>query len=347
MRGMQSRTSRGTPPAPEEPGKRMFRTVVLFSIGVIAVMIIASAITFFLTIEGEEQTLVPDVRGMELASAMIDLQQKGLVGEVLLRVSANPADKGTVLGQEPNPGTLVKVGRAIELRVSKGPIIDEVESYVGMQLSELRLQIQSMSTIYGALLEIEEPVMEVYDEAPRGTILEQSPEAGTKITELTRLQLVVSRGPQGGLITIPDYTGLGFYEALRTYAEMDAPFIFYSRVAEADEDAGVVVSQSPDAGADVEEGTLVQFTITTPEIDEENEDNLVFGIHQRQLPDYPTPIMLFIEVESPTGETRELASMNHPGGIIAIPYLEPAGSKIIVSSSLRTLFTYEIQEPEE
>ena len=305
-------------------------------------MIVAAIIAFVLTIEGEEQTLVPDVRQMDLANAMIELQQKGLVGEVQLRVSANPADKGTVLNQAPTPGSLVKVGRSVELRVSKGPIIDEVEYYVGMRVSELRLQLESMSTIYGALITIKEPVLEVYDDSPAGTILEQKPIAGTRISDQTDLELVVSRGPQGALITIPDYIGLGFYEALQAYSELNAPFVFYSRPREGDEEEpGVVVAQSPASLSDVEEGTLTTFEITEPE---ELEEDWIFGILQQNLRDYPVSIDLIIEIEDPSGEVRELVSMKHPGGVISIPYLEPAGSEIVVSSSLRELLRYTIRE---
>jgi eukaryotic-like serine/threonine-protein kinase len=331
-------------PAPDDQGKRFFRLVLLFSAAIIAVMIIASVVAFVLTIEGEEQTLVPDILGMDLSNAMIELQQKGLTAKVQLRISANPADKGSVLNQEPGAGTLVKVGRSIDLRVSKGPIIDEVDNYVGMQLSELRLQIQSISTIFGPLLVIADPVNEIYDDAPAGTILEQKPEPGTKITDLTDLALIVSRGPHIGLVKIPDYLGLRFYDALISYSELDAPFIFYSRQAEGDEEYGVIVSQQPAPDADVDEGTLVQFMITEPE---EVEEEWMFGIYQEVMRDYPTHITLIIEIARPGEDPVELLTMKHPGGLISIPYLEPIGTEIIISSSLRELFRYEIRAPVE
>ncbi len=326
----------------DEPGVRYFKLVLFFSIGIIAIMIAASLIAFFMTIESEEQTLVPDVRGMDTANAMIELRQKGLFGEVHLRVSANPSDKGTVLVQEPNPGTLVKVGRTVELRVSKGPIIDEVDHYVNMKLSDLKLQLQSMSTIYGALLTIKEPVIEVYDDAPEGTILEQKPEPGTKITGPTELELVISRGPRGALVTVPDYTGLGFYEALSRSADNDSPFVFSSAPAEEDQEPGTVVSQSPAAGSAVEQGTLMNFIVTEPE---DIEEGWAFGIVRRTLPDYPSPINIMIEVVRPDEETRRLASMRYPGGPIAIPYLEPENTQIVVSTPVRGLFTHTVRAP--
>ena len=342
MRGNIPRLSKLLPNSEDDPGRRYFKLTVYLSIGIILIMVISSLIAFFLTIEGEEQTLVPDVGGMELENAMIELQDKGLNGYVQLRVSPNPADKGTVLNQDPGPGSLVKVGRRVELRVSKGPVIDEVENFIGMMLSEVDLRLQSMSTIYGAILKIKEPVMEVYSESPAGTILEQKPPPGKKISRLTELELVVSRGPQGSLVTVDDYIGLPFYEALMVFSQTNAPFVFSHQRAEGEEEPGTIISQSPAAGKDVEPGTLMQFIIATPE---ELPENMAFDILQRILPDYPVPIDLSIEVINPAGDTRLIAAMKHPGGLISIPYLEEVNSRIVVSSSLRELFNATIRKP--
>ena len=332
------------PSVGDDPGRRYFKLTVYLAIGIILVMVISSLIAFFLTIEGEEQTLVPEVRGMKLENAMIELQLKGLTGHVQLRESPNPADKGSVLDQDPDPGALVKVGRKIDLRVSKGPVIDEVGDFREMNLSEVELQLQSLSTIYGAILEIKKPVMEVYHDSTPGTILEQKPAPGTKITQLTELELVVSRGPQGSLVTVEDYVGLPFYDALAVFATTNAPFVFLHQAPGREDEPGTVISQSPAAGTDVEPGTLMQFIIATPD---EIPENTVFDIIEQKLPEYPVPIDLSIEVISPEGEKRLLASMKHPGGIISVPFLEEANSQIIVSSSLRVLFKYTVRMPVE
>ena len=309
-----------------------------------------------MTIRGEEQTLVPNVIGLDLANAMIELQQKSLSARVQLRVSPNPGDKGTVLAQDPSPGTLAKAQRKIALRVSKGPVIDEVENYINMRLDEVELQLQSMSTIYGAILKIKKPVTEIYSDSPAGTILQQNPEPGTKITTLTELELIVSRGPRGAMVTIPDYVGLPIYVALRELASHSGPFVFSGRDAEGEEEPGTVVSQSPQAETDVQEGTLIQLIITTP-VPEEPEEaengqeapepvEKIFGIVQRTLPDYPTPIELTIEVISPFGDRAILARVRHPGGIISVPYWEPENSQIIVSSTVRELFRHLVRAPQ-
>ena len=100
-----------------ESEKRLLRIIALFSLGTLVIAAAAGAIAFVLTLEDTEETMVPDVEGMELANAIIELQDKGLYAEVQLRYSNSLSDKGTVLGQEPTPGSVVKarseeIGRA-------------------------------------------------------------------------------------------------------------------------------------------------------------------------------------------------------------------------------------------
>ena len=88
----------------EDPEKRYFKSVVLLSVGIILLMIAAGLITFFLTIQSEEQTMVPNLDGVELANALIALEDRALYPAIQLRYSQDPAEKGTVVGQEPVAG---------------------------------------------------------------------------------------------------------------------------------------------------------------------------------------------------------------------------------------------------
>ena len=141
--------------------------------------VIAALVAFFMTINSAEQTMVPNLKGKELANALIELQDRGLYPRVQLRYSSNPADKGTILGQEPSPGTMMKSGREVTLQVSRGAVIDRVENYIGWKLTDLELHLQTLSTTYGPLLKLQTPVTSVFDNSPAGTIIQQSPAPGT------------------------------------------------------------------------------------------------------------------------------------------------------------------------
>lgn len=308
---------------------RHFKTIVFLSIGIIALMVVAALVTFFLTIDGAQQTMVPNLVGKNLANAMVELQDRGLYAQVQLRYSSNPADKGTILGQSPNAGTLVKAGRQVVLRVSRGAIIDRVENYVGWKLTDLELHLQTLSTTYGPILQLVTPVTSVYDNAPSGTIIQQKPAPGTALTGLTKLAVVVSLGPKNQSYKVPSLVGQPFTKAMDELAKANIPFAFTDRPATGSEAPGVVVSQSPDPGGNVPSGTLISLVMTDPVNIPQGD---VFGMLQKNLPDYPVAVDLKVEVLSPDGKTETLLSTKSTGGLLTVPYVVPDKSTIVVSS---------------
>lgn len=314
---------------------RHFKSIVFLSVGILALMIVVAVVAFFLTIDSAEQTMVPNLQGKDLANAMIDLQDRGLYARVQLRYSANPSDKGTVLGQDPSAGTLVKAGRQVILRVSRGAIIDRVENYIGWKLSDLELHLQTLSTTYGPLIQLQTPVTSIYDNAAAGTVIQQKPAPGTALTGLTNLSVVVSLGPQSQSFKVPKVTNMSFQEAMSTLAKANIPFVFTDRTARGSEKAGVVISQSPDSGSNVPNGTLITLVMTDPT---KVPNGSVFGLLQKNLPDYPVAVDLKVEADAPDGTKATLLEMKSSGGLLTVPYVVKDGTNIVVYSFDKELF---------
>src|SRR6056297_1088987 len=95
------------------PEKRVIKTVLLVFLGILILMVVASILTFFLTLDSKEETMVPEMVGMELMNAQIMLQERELVPHVQLQYSTELGDRGTVLSQHPNPGYLLKAGQKV------------------------------------------------------------------------------------------------------------------------------------------------------------------------------------------------------------------------------------------
>ncbi|MFP4179788.1 MAG: PASTA domain-containing protein [Spirochaetaceae bacterium] len=325
-----------------ENDKRFLRIVILFSLGTLAVAVIAGLIAFVLTIEKSEDTMVPDVEGMELANAIIELQDKGLYASVQLRYSNKLSDKGTVLGQEPIPGSVLKADSEVQLRVSRGAAIEKLDNFVGWDIGELEAHIRSLESIYGPLLQLKRPYIRVFDESPSGTILEQKPEPGTELSVLTELELVVSKGPEGQVTEVEDYVGMDWRSALSEVISSDSPFVF-TLTSQEDGDPGTVVSQNPSAESEVPKDTIRQLMLKKPE---DIEEDYRFGILERQLPDQPVSIPVTIEAVTPEGDKETIASFSHEGGLLTIPYLQEVGSTLIVLVDEEEKIRLEVQEEE-
>ncbi|MBI9102986.1 MAG: PASTA domain-containing protein [Spirochaetales bacterium] len=328
----------------EDPEKRYFKTIVLLCIGIIFLMAAAGITAFVITIQSDELTMVPNLEGVDLENALISLEERALFASIQLRYSNDPGDKGMVVGQDPVPGTSVKANSRILLKVSKGSPIENLDDFTGWDLDDLEAHLRSMVNIYGPLLSIKRPVVSVYDESPTGTILEQKPEPGTQLSELTALDLVVSRGPFGQTHVVLDYGGMAYPEVITSVVKTNIPFMFTSSPKKRGDVGGTVVSQSPPVDEVVPVGTILQFEIAEP--DEQESGDLVFGILERTLPEYEVPVRLIAEAVSPLGVVKPIFSMRHPGGIVTVPYLEPEDTQIRIIIGDQSPITYTVRADE-
>jgi beta-lactam-binding protein with PASTA domain len=312
--------------------------VIAYGLGaVIVLMVLAGFSAFFLSLKGAEQTLVPDVKGMELAQALEKLQDKELYPRVSLRYTNDPQLRGEIIDQDPAAGSIVKAGRRIQLTVSRGAVVGKVEKFVGLTVDDARIHIQALFAGTTALLAIKDPPVYVYDKAPAGTILEQKPLPDTAITGPTQLELVVSRGPDKVQVAVPELVGLSIDQAsaiiqsesstmFQGAQKTNLVFDFSMRAPGKSERAGIVVAQTPAPGSMIATNSRVSLTLTNPAPAE----GKVAGIFSRDLIVYPYPVKVSLVALSPEGEKTPIFTVNHPGGAFTAPYVAPAGSALML-----------------
>ncbi|GAB6390681.1 MAG: PASTA domain-containing protein/penicillin-binding protein [Treponematales bacterium] len=315
----------------EYAAKRLKPFIIMAAALLILLGLIALAV-FSVSVRGAERAIVPDVRGKDLVSALVELQTKELYPRIQLRYSQVSQDKGLILEQDPNPGAIVKAGRRVRLVVSEGVLLSAVENYTGRNISEVRVDIQTVNTgssgAGGPLLSIKEPYMLEFSEAPAGQILQQWPEPGAAVTGPTTLEFVVSKGPENMLIKVPQFTGLSITEALREIGRSKVDFTFLVRPLNAGERAEVVLSQEPRAGAMIPSTTRVSLTVAAPENLAPGE---VFGLFSYEMPPNPYPLETRLEALLPSGERRLLLATEYSGDVLAVPYRVPEDTALILS----------------
>jgi len=312
---------------------RMF----IFSVAglIIFVGIIAISV-FFYAVHGEEQTMVPDVRGKELTEALLELQIKELYPRLQLRYSQTSRDKGYILEQEPKPGTIVKAGRRIKLVVSQGVIINKVENYISRNIDEVRMDLLTLQAAAGGiqLLSIKEPIMYDYSNESPGIILAQKPEPGADISRPISLEFVVSKGRENQTINVPQLAGLSLSKALEVISGTGINFTFVIKEIGLNESGETVAAQIPKPDTNISVNTPVRVTVTRPEKLASNE---VFDLYKFIIPQNPYPLPVRLEAQLPSGEKIRLFTVNYMGGEFTVPYKLPEGSVLILSMLNREL----------
>jgi len=315
------------------------KLTIITLIGVIVLMVVSGLVAFFLALQGAEQTMVPDVENLELTTALIKLQDKELYPRIALRFSSDPTDRGRILEQRPPAGTIVKAGRRINLTVSRGPAVNQVENYVGQTLDEVKIHLQTIFASSRPLLTVREPPIYQFNKAPAGTILEQKPMPGTEIAGLTELVFVVSQGPKKAQVKVPELLGLSIPEAIQAIEESGIAFSFAMRAPAGRERPGTVVSQMPTAGSVIEPDTPVNIVVSHPA----SEKDMVSGILAETLSVFPYPLKITVMAQYPTGEKVSLLTVHHAGGAFTVPYTVPVNTVLILNVSNRELLRREVR----
>lgn len=316
------------------------RVIILTALTVFLVTAASTLVVFALVLKGSEQVMVPDVQGKDISVALLELQAKELYPRVQLRYSDKMDDKGSILEQNPSPGSIVKAGRRINLVISRGVIIDRIENYVGQNLDEVKMQLQAMFTSMATpLIVITEPPLYRFSEEPAGTILEQKPAPDTPLAGPTKVELVVSRGPEGDRVTVPDITGRSIREMYSIMEKTNLVYDFSLRNPEGSERAGTIVSQMPAGEARINSYSRISTVLAVPVA---NPEGKVYGIFSETLPEYPYPFQIKLSAISPNGERSPLVSVKHPGGNFSVPYLLEEGTVLVLTILNKEVGTREV-----
>lgn len=301
-------------------------------IGTVAVSIVLMFFiawtVFFMTVRAPEQVMVPVLTGDKLEEALIKMQEKELYPKILLRYTDNPDDAGTVLNQDPDPGSIVKAGRRISLTVSRGAVVDHVGDYLFKDYDDVKVDIQTM--FIGSsrpLIVLAEPIYKA-DTSPAGTILGQEPPEGTPISSPVTLKLVVSKG------YIPDeltgaypIMGMNYKQLMEAIPKMKNTYHFNEVESESEPEDFTVVDFD-EINVPVPFYTKLAAWVTFPH---KEIDGKVYGIFKTELPEYPYAVDMTLESTGGDGITTTLVSFKHEGGIVTVPYFVEKGSELTLS----------------
>jgi len=201
--------------------------------------------------EGPGTKPVPDVVGQTRKNAINELQDAGFKVDER-RENSDTVRRNRVISTTPDPATSAELGSTVTIVVSSGPQQIAVPDVTGHTRESARETLEAAGFVVG--------VREQEDEnADPGTVLSQSPSAGTDATKGSTVTITVAKRP--AQVTVPDVAGQGQDEA--TNALIDAglkPNVTTRDVSDEAED-GIVLRQSPRGGGQADRGATVTITV--------------------------------------------------------------------------------------
>lgn len=142
---------------------------------------------------------LPDLLGMPQEQAAQVLRNEGLEPVTFVQHVAG-AEPTAVTSQAPLPGAVVKRGRTVHLGVNSPPADARLPDLLGMRESDALASATDLGIGVGT-------VEYRASERAAGTVIEQSPVGGERLATGGELALVVSRGRDLPLLSVPDLQG--------------------------------------------------------------------------------------------------------------------------------------------
>ena len=203
--------------------------------------------------DASKKVSVPSVIGKTEEEAKTTLNSLGLGYKATYQPS-NTIPEGTVISQGTSSGTKVAKNTTITLSISSGPESSSVTNVVGQD------QVGASSLLESAGFKVS--VKQSYsDSVEQGKVISQSPSGSTTVSPGSTVTITVSQGKETKMVTVPNVVGMNSTDAQNTLTSLG---LNYSIVETKDTNVekGKVISTSPSAGQQVEEGTSVKIYVS-------------------------------------------------------------------------------------
>ncbi len=248
--------------AEEKGGVRRALTIAGAILAVLALAVLLWHAIFSSLFGGSKvqtEFTVPSLLGMTVEQAQEDPRVKGIfeIEQIGQRASAEYA-AGEILEQSPEDGKVVKGNRVISVFVSTGIKSEQMPNLVNKEYRSATIQLKNLDLD----LVISEPIEEYSDSITAGYIIRTIPEYGETLQEGDSITLVVSKGRETKPVTVLTFTGNDI-ENVRQMVTQSGLVCGSETYRTSDEPYGTVIEQSLEAETTVDEGTKIDFVISS------------------------------------------------------------------------------------
>ncbi len=195
---------------------------------------------------GPQTVAVPDVVGKMQEEADSLLSDKGFV--VVPQPAESDQPEGTVFDQDPDANAQAAQGSTVTIKVSSGPGTVALPDVTGKSEADARNQLNGFNV---------QTRQEASNDVEQGKVIRTEPAAGSQVAPGSQVTLVISSGPQQ--VQVPQVTGLTEDNARAQLQGFDVR-VTEQRTFDPTQD-GIVASQNPAAGTQVEPGSRVSLVV--------------------------------------------------------------------------------------
>jgi len=203
--------------------------------------------------------------GLRQARAVAVLKRAGYVADTSRTPSAER--RGIVVDQDPEAGTALAPGGTVAIVVSSGPeVVTTVETVTEPAVTITVPDVVGDDHVAaGATVDARDLIADSYpveSVETRGTVISQSPAAGTEVAPGTHIRLDVAIGPgERPTAIVPDLTGANEVKARATVREAGFTALTIDAIVQGSVERGEVIRQRPAAGTEAPVLTQIRLYV--------------------------------------------------------------------------------------
>ena len=191
-----------------------------------------------------------NVVGMTEDEAKKALDELNLLYEI--KTEKSEEEEGTVIKQSVKEGASINEGAKIVLTVSAGEETKTLADYSGQKQDEAEKALKELGYTTKITTEYD-------DDVETGYVIRTNPAAKSEISKDTVIELIISRGRETKLVTVPTLVGSTEVDAREMCEE--AGLEISVEYVENEANAGKVISQDPSSATNIEEGSTVSVIV--------------------------------------------------------------------------------------
>jgi eukaryotic-like serine/threonine-protein kinase len=201
---------------------------------------------------GPGSAKVPSTAGSTEEEATEALEDAGFQASVE-RVNSASVESGLVINSEPGGGSTATKGSTVVIFVSRGPKLVKVPVLVGSQREAAVQRLRSNG--------LEPSISEEESPEPKGRVIQQSPDAGSRVEPGSTVAIVVSSGEEEEQSRVPNVIGKLRREAVEAIRAAGLQPSVEEEETSVTGKVGRVTDQFPPPGSELEPGETVTITV--------------------------------------------------------------------------------------
>lgn len=245
----------------EQQGRRVIHPMLFYALAAVAAFAVGMAIFQFIVlpiVTGRgDIVIVPDMRGMPVATAEEACRERGLNLAIVGERYSDEMPSGHVLEQDPSSGEGLKGRRTVRVIVSSGERMEEVPNVTGRSLREAELAVEGARLRRGRISRIF-----THDDG-QNRVAAVSPPPGSAVPNGSTVDFLVCMTGEPRNFLMPDLRGTDV-QFVRERLERGG-FHVTRVVTRRDESRfpGTILSHTPPPGYSIKEGGTIELVVST------------------------------------------------------------------------------------